>query len=122
MDAKLDHLAARAGRCDPVGDVLAAQPVIRADDQHEVSVDELEQTETELLNAVHAETSEFGLLSRIAFRADGQLVSPNGLPDEWHGVRAPFVLALAIRRLRLLHRALGTRVSSVDVDPVKDVA
>ena len=81
--------------------------------------DELSAVESGLLNTVHTETSELGLLNQIAFRADGQLVNPNGLPEDWPGVRAPFVLALAIQRFRLLNRALGTRVTSIDVDVPK---
>jgi hypothetical protein len=107
---------------DTQGDLrarLAAWTRARTEDAEEFGLDELERMESDLLDAVHGETSEFGLLSKIAFRADGQLVNPNGLPEEWPGVRAPFVLALAIQRFRLLGRALGTRVRSVDVDATK---
>jgi hypothetical protein len=51
--------------------------------------------------------------------SDTHFVNPNGLPEDWPGVRAPFVLALAIQRFRLLNRALGTRVTSIDVDAPK---
>lgn len=98
---------------------LAAWTRSRSDEAQEFGDDELEQVEGCLLDAVHTETSELGLLNQIAFRADGQLVNPNGLPEDWPGVRAPFVLALAIQRFRLLNRALGTRITSIDVDAPK---
>ena len=95
---------------------IAALTRARTAGAEEFTPEELEDVETALLDAVHTETSDLGLLSRIAFRADGQLVNPNGLPEDWPGVRAPYVLALAIRRFRVLLKALGARVSSVDVD------
>jgi len=101
---------------------IAAWTRARAVGAEELTLAELEEVETELLEAVHAETSDFGLLNQIGFRADGQLVNPNGLPEDWAGVRAPFVLALAIRRLCVLRHALGTRVSSVDIDAAVDEA
>lgn len=98
---------------------LAAWTRARSDDAQDFSPDELEQMESDLLTAVHIETSEFGLLNHVAFRADGQLINPNGLPEDWPGVRAPFILALAIQRFRLLQQAMGTRVRSVDIDAAK---
>lgn len=98
---------------------LAGWTRARPRENQEFTADELEQMEVDLLNVVHSETGELGLLSQIALQADGQIVNPNGLPEDWPGVRAPFVLALALQRFRVLQRALGTRVQSIDIDDTK---
>jgi hypothetical protein len=93
---------------------LAAWTRERADSDREVSPEELAAMENELLEVVHKETSDFGLLNHLV--GNGQLVQLDGLPDDSRGVRSVFVFALAIRRFRLLQHAVGTEVKAVDID------
>ena len=80
-----------------------------------LDLDELFKTERELLEAVHSTRSEFGLLNLVPVRADGRLVNPNGPPEDWPDVPATQVLALALRRFRLLGSALGVEVCLSDM-------
>jgi hypothetical protein len=76
----------------------------------------LANLESDLLEIAHTEKSELGLVSKIAFQSAGLLVDPERLPDDWSQLRAPAVLALALRRFNLLSLSLGSSIGTVDQD------
>ncbi len=84
--------------------------------QLRITIDDLSKVESALLRSAHDRSTEAGLLNRVGLDASGHLVDPANLPLEWDEIRAPVVLALAIRRFRTLSNCLGSTIETIDQD------
>lgn len=79
-----------------------------------LSREELQEMEQSLLDLVHTEPNEFGLLNH--FFGNGQLVNLGAESDDFRGMRALHIFALALRRFRMLHDVLGSVIETVHID------
>lgn len=76
--------------------------------------EDLVTMEQSLLQLVHTEPDELGLLNH--FSGNGQLVNLDAESDDARGMSALYVLALALHRFRLLHDVLGSVIETVHID------